>query len=784
MILVLAAALLANPIEISSARSALEDGLPGVAVSKLEGIPAAAGDATTAHLLARALVEDGQPRRAIDVLKNQPKGAVREFWLAQAHASLGEATEALAAYREAAKDPGFSDLAALGEIRMLRQLGHPSEALARLDAAGGGSSNPRLAGLMAFERAGALLDLGDASAAIDVLDDLTPEDPAGKAQAEFLLAQALAMSGDDAGAIRLFDALVPTDARQAVAAVIGQAEALARTGQDPTAESLVEGFISRNPDVPGLSSVFALLDRLYRAQESPSNSELKRWLNDAAPSPRRRLAARSLAAMEERLGRTNRAEQLYERALADGDEGSAVALAKIRIQQGRPKDALALLPALGTSAEADFLLGLARAAEKSYGPASEAFIRAAESPELAEVALYNAAACEIAAGSPVQPGFAQLKARFPDSKKLSTLRLEEAFLLAQSGDPRAPDLLAELAAGSDRALAAQAGVALAEWKYGQGDREGSLAGLRRVSTTTGDDAARADALKIFLSDGGPAGAEAEEAATRFLQEHPGAASEPEVLLKLGEILYNKGDFAGARIRLESLARKFPDSPDAIPALLLAAQASARLQTPGAIEEAMILFEEVAASSSPLALRARLEQAVLQTVQGKPGEAIVILDRLLASNPDPEMRATALMEKGKTLLASKGAEGVDAAIKIWSGIAEDSSLSPAWRNQAMFRIGAAREKQGEDMKAVAAYYDVLNASDGSPAELFWFYKAGFSAGRLLEEARHWDQAIQVYSIVAAASGPRSEEATARINKIRLENFLWDDSPQPPDKPKGS
>ncbi len=784
MILILAADLLTNTQAISSARAALDDGLPGVAISKLEGIPEAARDSSTALLLARALVENGEPRRAMEVLSKQKAGNGREFWLAQAHASLGEADKALAAYHEAATLPEFSDLASLGEVRMLRQLGRPNEALALLGPEKPTTANPRLALLSAFEKAGAYLDLGDPQAAHSVLDGLAPDDSVGKTQREFLLAQALAMSGDDAGAIRLYDALVPTDASQAVAAVIGQAEALSRTGQAPTAESLVEGFISRNPDIPGLAPVFAVLDRLYSAQDSPSSSELKRWGNDPAPSPRRRLATRSLAAFEDRLGRADRAEELYEKALSDGDQPSAIPLAKIRIQQGRLKDALGLLPPLGTSPEADFLIGLALAGEKSYGPASEAFLKASEDPACTEAALFNAAACELASGSPAQPGFALLKSHFPDSPKLATLRLEEAFLLAKEGDPRAPELLESLAAENNPDMASKAAIALAEWKFEHNDRDGSLAGLRRISTAPGEDSARADALGVFLADDGTASAEAEAGATRFLQEHPGSPAEPEVLLKLGEILYHKGDFAGARVRLESLARKFPDSPDAMPALFLAAQASSRLQTPASIDDAMILFEEVAASQNPLALRARLEQAVLQTIQGKPDESIVILDRLLASNPDPEMRAAALMEKGKTLLSSKDPGGMDAAIKIWSSLADDPSLSPALRNQALFRIGAAYEKTGDVMKAVAAYYDVLNSPDGQPAELFWFYKAGFSAGRLLEEAKRWDQAIQVYQIVAAASGPRSEEATARINKIRLENFLWDDSPEEPAKPKES
>jgi hypothetical protein len=64
------------------------------------------------------------------------------------------------------------------------------------------------------------------------------------------------------------------------------------------------------------------------------------------------------------------------------------------------------------------------------------------------------------------------------------------------------------------------------------------------------------------------------------------------------------------------------------------------------------------------------------------------------------------------------------------------------------------------------------TDRAP-ELFWYYKAGFNAARLLEADSHWDSAAKVYQKLAAAGGSRSEEARIRLNQLRLEHFLWSD-----------
>ena len=110
--------------------------------------------------------------------------------------------------------------------------------------------------------------------------------------------------------------------------------------------------------------------------------------------------------------------------------------------------------------------------------------------------------------------------------------------------------------------------------------------------------------------------------------------------------------------------------------------------------------------------------------------------------------------------------------MWKSLADDPAATPAARNQALARMGAGFEKLGDNAAAVACYYDALKTPQGKDPEFFWFYKAGFGAARILEASQKWSEAVRIYEMMGATSGPRSEEARARINKIKLENFLWD------------
>jgi tetratricopeptide (TPR) repeat protein len=149
--------------------------------------------------------------------------------------------------------------------------------------------------------------------------------------------------------------------------------------------------------------------------------------------------------------------------------------------------------------------------------------------------------------------------------------------------------------------------------------------------------------------------------------------------------------------------------------------------------ALAWFDEIAQSSSPLRHRARFEQASLLLRDRKFADALTLYDRILGSEPPPEVRHAALMEKADTLyaLGSEDPAKFTEAAAVYAGLAGEPAAPADWRDQAACKRAAALAKAGQAEAALAAYREVLARPPGTGADPFWFYKAGLEAGRLLE-----------------------------------------------------
>jgi hypothetical protein len=108
------------------------------------------------------------------------------------------------------------------------------------------------------------------------------------------------------------------------------------------------------------------------------------------------------------------------------------------------------------------------------------------------------------------------------------------------------------------------------------------------------------------------------------------------------------------------------------------------------------------------------------------------------------------------------------------LAGEKDVPAHWRNQALFKKGVCYEKLAEPGDALDVFYRIMEDEmrPGKQREYFWFYKAGFNAARLLEEASKWQPAATIYEKLAFAGGARSEEAKSRLDRLRLEHFLWE------------
>jgi hypothetical protein len=259
-----------------------------------------------------------------------------------------------------------------------------------------------------------------------------------------------------------------------------------------------------------------------------------------------------------------------------------------------------------------------------------------------------------------------------------------------------------------------------------------------------------------------------------------------VRLKFAEALLSSGDVQGARVEFEQLAASSAGTDFGRHALFLAAQSAARSMDPASIDDSLMLLERVAemGGNDRMVWQARLQEGALKNAQNLPLEALAIYDKILSSRspggttasagPDSELIAAALMAKGDTLhqLGAKDPLKEREALKSWQELASDPTISLRWRNQALCKSALILESLGEGDAALATCYQVFkNPRTGEPEQL-WHDKAAFEAGRLLESRKQWNDAVVLYGQIVAEGGPRSEEAKARISKLRLENFLWE------------
>jgi len=289
---------------------------------------------------------------------------------------------------------------------------------------------------------------------------------------------------------------------------------------------------------------------------------------------------------------------------------------------------------------------------------------------------------------------------------------------------------------------------------------------------------RADYLMIWIEDSaGTDETKVIELAKRFLEQHVASPFAPEARMKLAEIYYRRQDFANAQTQFEILARENPDNSMGENALFFAAESAMSSMGEHSLDRAIVLFDQVVRLNGALRWAARNEQAIIERKLGKPQDALVLYDEVLKSDAGLPEKQEALCGKGDIFFEMGGShpENYQRALEIYEQLASGENTPIHWRNQALFKKALCLEKKNDRPAALATFYTVLEdeARPDRRSELFWYYKAGFNAARLLEDDSKWESAAAIYEKLAAAGGSRSEEAKARLNRLRLEHFLWAD-----------
>ncbi len=791
--------------QLSEATAPLAAGVPEIAVVRLQSLLdkdlSEQEWRVAAVKLGEALVAARQPANAVKLLANARLRDVpaAKFWRAQGLADLGRWSEALPLYEQLAVDDHlpFAKDAAFGAAEMLCALGRQDEALQKLapllrDQEWGIPARLRSAELY--------IDKGAAPEAKRLLDQTHPKTAAQRKQRHLLRARSELVSGKIEKAIALFESLLrkPEGASHDVllAALFGVADAELKRKTAEDGADIMEDYIDHHPQDADLARIFAKLDELYRAERKPPRAELERWTRDPA-QPRRSLARWHLASFELRAGHRDRAREYFSDLQRDGAKffpnSYAVAMlefAKLELEDRQFDQALAILndaraakPDSVLLDRIDLLAGRTNYLAGRFDQSTNQYKKLARSDSpFSRLAFFNAAAgwLQLDRHDQFLTDYKEFEKQGGDEGSRAELRLEEALVQAAKADPRAAESLhAFVHDFPDNPRISEAFVALAELAFHSSPPH--LDEARKYLTRAAEAkptlaaAERADYLRIWIEDATESNdddAKVVELANRFLKQHAASSFAPDVRMKLAETYYLRQDFPNAQTQFELLAQENPTGPLAEKALFFAAESAVSSMASGALDHAITLFDQVVRMNGDLKWAARNEQAAIERKLGKSHDALSLYDEVLKSDARPAEKREALCAKGDIFFETGGAD-YQRAIDAYDQLASDKDLPAHWRNQALFKKALCLEKKADRTGALETFYRVLEdeARPDRQHELFWYYKAGFNAARILEEDSKWESAAAVYERLANAGGSRSEEARARLTRLRLEHFLW-------------
>ena len=791
--------------ELQQAVRPLQEGIPQLSVIRLQSLlsknPADDQWQAIAERLSEALIAAGRPSEALVLLddKRIAQTAAPKFWRAQALAALHRWNEALPMFQVAAEDNShpFQSAAIFGMAETLRALGRRDEALARLVPLLHDKEWQTRAALRSAEL---FLDKSDPIAARKLLDAINEKTIAEGKERRFLRGRIEMVQNRPDRALPHFERLLKRPhfvAHSLIVATLFQvADAHLQLKTPETGDDFLEDFIDHHADDAALPEMFMKLDQLYRAERKPVRAELERWARESQ-QPRRGFAQWYLARIDLRAGRHDRALSLFA-ALRDSNPkipelaAGLYEFARVEMDDHNFDEALAILeqarswrPTAELSERINFLAAEASYAARKFEAATAGFEQLAEgrSP-LAIPALYNASLGWLQLGDGRRFAAAYEQLQRDDGAKSSAvdLRLEEALLQAARGQKQAAQTLQKFISDfPQNPRVSEAWVALAELAFHSDpahiDEARQFLTRAREGNPTAAADERAQYLTIWIEDAiGASNDQVIELSNRFLKQHPHSNFAADVRMKLAESYFARHDFANAQTQFELFAQEHSSSPLVEKALFFAAESAMASMAPHSLDRAIVLFDQVAQRQGALRWAARNEEAVIERRLDKPQQALLLYGEVLKNDAKPGDRREALCGKGDVFLdlGATDSHNYDRAIECYNQLIAESADSPSWRNQALFKKGVCLEKKADRDTALSTFYEVLDAPGSRPpsAEFFWFYKAGFNAAQLLETDSQWNSAARVYEKLVAAGGSRSDEAKARLNRLRLEHFLWE------------
>ncbi len=806
VLLILTGGTQADQSEVEAAFQPTEDGVPQVAVTRLRellGHNLTEPDRQEATVkLGEALLAADEPEEALKILQDPtlPSKPMTRFQFAQALAATGRWSEALPIYQEVTKtsEAPLRSKAIYGQAQAFRALQRWDEALSTFTSLFSDPQWKDRAHLRAIEL---MIEKGDTSGAQTLLDKSNPTTTGDKKERRFLRSQLERRLGHYDRALQLLQTILqrPEGASRAnlIATLCAIADIHLQLGSAEAGDDRLEDFIEHHGTDPGLPVVFEKLDQLYQGQRIPSNQELRKWANDPA-QPRRALAQWYMAKSELRAGHLENAEKFFTDLRADKVQmprraEALIEFAQLELDNKNFDQSLTILeearyanPTGPLKEKIDLLKGRVQFAARNFESAASTFENLAlNAPNLASESYYNASLSWLQGNNHARflTDYGQLPPDTAGNNAQGDLSLEEGLALASKRDPKASETLqAFLRTFPHHQRAAEAFLALAEIAFHSAPP--NFDGARKFLTNArGQEPSaavteRLDYLSIWVEDTAPTPNTPAviDAASKFLQKYSNSTLAPDVRMKLAEAYYRQQDFPNAQTQFQILAQENPRAPFTEKALFFAAKSAMQSMGVQAPDRALMLLDDVVKRNGELKWAARNEQAMIERKLGKPQDAATLYEEVLQGTAKPEEKREALCGKGDIFYEAgpTDRENYRRAIEIYDQLASQKDAPLHWRNQALFKKGICLEKLEDRAGALSTFYRIIEEElrPDRPREFFWYYKAGFNAGRLLEDDSKWEPAAIVYQKLASAGGARSDEAKSRLSRLRLEHFLWD------------
>jgi len=278
-------------------------------------------------------------------------------------------------------------------------------------------------------------------------------------------------------------------------------------------------------------------------------------------------------------------------------------------------------------------------------------------------------------------------------------------------------------------------------------------------------------------------------AKAIIDKFPNQPIATEARFTLGRNLFQSGSYNEARLVLEKLAASDADPARVQAALLIAARAAALGGTPKSREESLAIFDKAIAMGGPVTSIAVLEKArlMIDVIElNRLPEVVKFLRKWFQTlkEDDPLRLPTGLLlGEAITAQGSLDPKSMEEALSIYNQLLAHAKEQPALLHRLQYLRGMTLERLPEknnpsemrNTEALEAYYSVLESASAAhpPAEWDYFELCGFRAFEMLKRESRWEAAINVAEKIASFKGPKSAEAHAAAQKIRLDHHVWDE-----------